>query len=63
VRDIVPALLAISALGTFLGVLVWHVPRTDLTTVIAITFLLAAADLALTARDKIRASRRRNGRP
>ncbi len=61
-KDIFPALVALAGLGFFLGILVWHVPRTDLTAVIAVTLLLAVADLVLTARDRARSARRRRDR-
>lgn len=42
--DRIMALLAISTLAAFLGILIWKVPRADLAAVIAITLALAIWD-------------------
>ncbi|MFN3972383.1 MAG: hypothetical protein ACK4GO_10130 [Gemmobacter sp.] len=38
------AVLAILTMAGFLGILLWHVPRLDLSIVAGVTFLLAAYD-------------------
>jgi hypothetical protein len=39
------AILAFVLLAFFLSILIWHVPRTDLTVIIVITLVLAGWDL------------------
>ena len=46
------ALVAFAFFLGFLAILIWHVPRLDLGTVIAVTVLLAGYDLFLGSRNK-----------
>jgi hypothetical protein len=48
------AILAFLTLASFVGILLWKVPRFDLGAVIAITLLLAAVDLYRTAGERDR---------
>ncbi len=44
-------MLAVATLTAFLGILIWEVPRLDLGSVVAVTLLLALADLVQSRRD------------
>lgn len=48
--DWIVGVVALAALGVFLGILVSFVPRVDLMAVVALTFGLAATDLFLSLR-------------
>lgn len=48
------AVLAFAVLAGFLGILLWYVPRLDLGIVIAVTLILAAVDVYLSAGERDR---------
>lgn len=50
--DLIPKLLSFAALSIFLGILVWHVPRTDLGGVILVTVALVAWDFFAPSRGR-----------
>ncbi len=50
--NVILGLFAFSVLAVFLGILVFHVPRIDLMSVIGLTAALAAWDLYTTLRSK-----------
>lgn len=52
--DRIMALLAVVVLTAFLGILIWKVPRLDLTAVIAITLALVYWDFITSAGRKTR---------
>lgn len=43
--DRILAVVVLLVLAGFLGILLWHVPRTDLSILVALTLLLAARDV------------------
>lgn len=51
--DKLTAIFAFAVLLGFLGILLWHVPRLDLSLVVGLTVLLAGWDLARSLRGKV----------
>jgi hypothetical protein len=45
-RDVLLALAALAAFATFVGILIYEVPRLDLVIVVGIVFVMAAFDFA-----------------
>lgn len=50
--DLIPKFLSFAALVVFLGILLWHVPRLDLATVLLLTVGLAAWDFFAPSRGR-----------